>query len=111
LEGLGKVINVLKNCGMTAIYVDGSFVTDKLEPGDWDACFDCSSDMSLRLFLSRYPLRDRELQKSLYKGELFPSWVFADNKGTKYIDFFQKLKITDVKKGILKMKLQDHDTE
>lgn len=109
LKGLCQVVAILKECGCTAIYIDGSFVTTKLEPGDWDACFECPQppDPCLIKLVSKYPLIDRKEQKKRYKGELFPAWVFADAAQTiLYRDFFQQVRNTTLRKGIVKIKLQ-----
>ena len=39
IEGLGRAIDKLRHCGCSVIYIDGSFVTEKLEPNDYDACW------------------------------------------------------------------------
>ena len=33
-------LEVLHRAGCSKVYIDGSFVTVKLEPGDYDACWD-----------------------------------------------------------------------
>ena len=40
LEGLLLAMRLLVLAGCRAVYVDGSFVTTKPEPGDFDACWD-----------------------------------------------------------------------
>jgi len=83
LEGLEKVVAILQEIGASHIYIDGSFVTSKLMPGDWDACFDCSKEKIIELVNKyKYPLFDRKLQKLLYKGELFHARWEADEYGT-----------------------------
>jgi hypothetical protein len=105
LEGLKKVIDILQATGCTAIYIDGSFVSAKLEPGDWDACFDCCP-VKIPDLLIQYPLFDRKKQKKLYGGELFSAFVAADEYGTIYLDFFQQQKENSAKKkGIIKINL------
>ena len=105
LEGLEKVVVILREIGATHIYIDGSFVTGKLEPEDWDACFECPTPQISDL-LKKYPLYDRKEQKRLYKGELFlqhPT-VKADEYGNCYLDFFQQKKENSaIKKGIIEL--------
>jgi len=104
LEGLEKVVAVLQKTEATHIYIDGSFVTNKLEPGDWDACFDYSEERIFELETKYgYPLLNRRLQKSLYKGELFYAYWEADGYGNKYLEFFQQLKHSTDKKGIIEI--------
>ena len=40
LTGLGAVLENLKAAGCRTIYVDGSFVTSKELPNDYDACWE-----------------------------------------------------------------------
>src|SRR5579885_1526760 len=40
LDGLRSALLSLKSAGCTVAYIDGSFVTAKGEPGDFDACWD-----------------------------------------------------------------------
>lgn len=101
LVGLEKVLLILKEID-AKVYIDGSFVTDKLEPGDWDACFDCSKD-KLDELKTKYPLHDRKLQKYLYKGELFCAQSEADEYGATFLEFFQQIRGSSNKKGIIEM--------
>lgn len=48
IEGLKQAMEELKASGCRTIYVNGSFVTDKLNPGDFDACWD-SATVDFRL--------------------------------------------------------------
>ena len=40
LDGLREALDSLKNVGCRMVYIDGSFVTDKEYPNDYDACWD-----------------------------------------------------------------------
>lgn len=110
LEGMKNAITQLKRCGCAAIYIDGSFVTTKLEPNDYDACWDgnlnsvCSKMKDFEpVFLDiEYP---RQTQKDKYGGEFLYKFDIYDSKGTSYYDFFQKIKFSNRKKGIVKIKL------
>ena len=103
LDGLERALNILREIKSIRIYIDGSFVTNKLEPGDWDACFECPIP-HIEDLLKKYPLFDRKEQKRLYKGELFYAFSQADEYGTKYLDFFQQLRESSViKKGIVEL--------
>ena len=106
LEGLKKVVDILQKTGCSVIYIDGSFVSEKLEPGDWDACFDCAPIKTKDVF-KQYPLSDRNEQKRLYGGELYLASTEADEYGNKYLEFFQQITGTGKKKGIVKIKLND----
>lgn len=110
LEGLERAIDILKQCGCTVIYIDGSFVTCKLEPNDYDACWD--GDMAL-VVLNMQDLEpvfldfsnERKKQKVKYHGEIFPAGLHADSLGTLYFDFFQQIRFSMDKKGIVAIKL------
>jgi hypothetical protein len=110
LAGLERAIDVLRKCGCTVIYIDGSFVTEKLEPNDYDACWEgdfaivCTNMQSIEpVFLDLS--NGRKKQKLKYKGEIFPAEIPADLLGTLYIEFFQQIRFTTDKKGIVAIKL------
>lgn len=75
MRGLLMVMEALQAAGCRTIYINGSFVTLKPDPGDFDACWDREDvDIDyLRLqapkLLNHY---DRSGQKAQYKGEIFP---------------------------------------
>jgi hypothetical protein len=106
LEGLKMACLSLKSAGATHVYLDGSFVTAKKNPGDWDACYgsvgvDISKlDPALRDFSN-----NRAAQKTKFFGEMFPAEVAADLLGQPYLDFFQTDKTTRRKKGIIRLDL------
>ena len=103
LKGLKQVVDILRKIENIRIYIDGSFVTNKLDPGDWDACFDCSISQIYNL-LKKYPLFDRNEQKKLYKGELFFATDEADGFGHTFLEFFQRMRGNSaIKKGIVEL--------
>src|SRR5689334_19202020 len=55
LSGLRRAAEVLKIAGCQAIYVDGSFVTSKAVPLDFDGCWD-RKGMSLVLLQAADPV-------------------------------------------------------
>ena len=110
LEGLERAIDTLRQCGCTVIYIDGSFVTQKLEPNDYDACWEGDMGIVVSNLQVIEPLfldfsNGRKSQKLKYKGEIFPAEISADSFGTSYLDFFQQISFTDEKKGIVAIKL------
>lgn len=109
MKGLYEVIQVLKQCGCEAIFIDGSMVTDKLEPDDWDACFKGNGEVIKQLYAIDADLvlddsAKRDRQKAKYKGELYPPYAQAE-RDVCYIDFFQRVKGCKRKKGIIKIEL------
>lgn len=111
IKGLKLGMSHLKECGCKTIYIDGSFVTTKEFPGDFDACWDAEG-VDLYKLKSEYGTildfsEERKNQKTLYFGEFFPAQVPADGY-TLYIDFFQKDK-DDNPKGIIQINLNYYD--
>ncbi|MBD2682547.1 MULTISPECIES: DUF6932 family protein [Nostoc] len=110
VDGLELAMTQLKAAGCSTIYIDGSFVTSKQKPGDFDACWedngvDINYLQSIAPALFNFALRRAE-QKIKYKGEIFPSNYPANDSGTTYIDFFQFDTRTNTRKGIIAIDLQ-----
>lgn len=109
IEGLKQAMEALKASGCRRIYVNGSFVTDKLNPGDFDACWD-SETVDFRLLRMLAPtlldLNDkRRGQKAQYGGEFFQADWIVDEAGTTALDLFQSDK-QQQRKGIIAIDLQ-----
>jgi len=70
---LKKAIDSLRSAGCKSVYIDGSFVTSKANPVDFDGCWDMDGvDPSLLdPALLDFNL-GRSVQKWKYMGELFP---------------------------------------
>ena len=106
IEGLKRALQSLALAGCRTVYVDGSFVTAKEVPGDFDACWDPAGVEVSRLdpVLLDFSNR-RAAQKAKYGGELFLSsgWAAA---GKVFLDFFQTDKATGEAKGIVAIDLQ-----
>ena len=110
IDGLELAMTQLKVAGCRTIYIDGSFVTNKLRPGDFDACWeDNGVDIDYLKFIAptlyEFTLRRAE-QKNKYKGEIFPANYPANDAGTAYIDFFRFNTRTNTRKRILAIDLQ-----
>lgn len=91
VSGMLVAIRHLKGIGCPRIYVDGSFVTVKDYPGDYDACWE-RGGTNLRLLdpgLVLDPTPGRKRQKAKYGGEWFPADAIANHAGTAFIKFFQ----------------------
>ena len=105
LGGLKRAIDSLKLAGCTTVYVDGSFVTDKPVPGDFDACWEVQGvniDLLVALDPVLLKLDDgRAAQKAKFYGELFPAGVVEAETGLSFLDFFQVSKETGEAKGIV----------
>jgi hypothetical protein len=107
LEGLRQALGSLRGAGCRRAYIDGSFVTAKDEPADFDACWEAAGvdpdllDPVLLIFANR-----REAQKARFGGELFPADLAADPHGTRFLDYFQLDKMTGERKGIVALDLE-----
>ena len=108
LAGLKAALDSLKAAGCLMVYVDGSFVTAKEVPGDFDGCWDVRGVDPAKLDPVLLTFENaRAAQKIKYKGELFPAHAMADSiSGRTFLDFFQIAKDTGNPKGIIALDLR-----
>lgn len=106
LDGLVDALRSLKSAGCRVAYLDGSFVTAKELPGDFDACWEISGVDAGRLDRELLDFSDRRAaQKARYGGELFPAETAAEPAGTTFLDYFQRDRDTGQPKGIIAIDL------
>ena len=110
IDGLELAMSQLKAAGCLTLYIDGSFVTSKQKPGDYDACWedngvDIDYLKAIAPMLYHFGHRRGE-QKNKYKGEFFPANYPANEDGITYIDFFKFDPISHNRKGIIAIDLQ-----
>jgi len=78
--------------GCSCVWLNGSFVTAKEEPGDFDAVWSPSGVDRLRLGQEAGEILDfsdrRAAQKARFGGEFFPN-VVEGASGTQFAAFFQ----------------------
>lgn len=106
MAGFRAALENLKNAGCRTVYLDGSFVTIKAIPNDYDACWD--EDGVDPVLLDPVLLTfgaGRAAQKARYMGELFPASIIANSGGLSFLDFFQTDKETGNPKGIIAIDL------
>jgi hypothetical protein len=100
-DGLLLAATALRIAGCGKLYLDGSYVTAKTVPGDYDGCWDPVGMDPAKLdpvFLDFS--NKRKAQKNKFGGEFFPS--NAPNTPTQtFLDFFKIEKFTGRAKGIL----------
>jgi hypothetical protein len=108
LAGLRAALEALRTAGCRRVYVDGSFVTAKQRPNDYDGCWDIEGVDPDRLdpVLLTFD-RGRAAQKAKYLGELFPAQFREGGSGTTFLEFFQIDKETGDSKGIIVIELQE----
>ena len=108
LGGLRVALEDLNRAGCSTVYIDGSFVTAKHEPGDYDACWDIGGvDMEALDSVFLDFSRRRAAQKRKYFGEFFPAQMPAGASGRVFLEFFQTDKETGRSKGIVGLNLQE----
>ena len=105
-QGFLRGLSALHAAGCKKVYLDGSFITAKPLPDDYDACWEENGVDLLKIdpVLLDFS-NERKAQKAKYYGEYFPANTPADAKGRTYKDFFQLEKHTGQKKGILEINL------
>ncbi len=107
IRGLKMAMEDLWKAGCRILYINGSFVTTKEDPADFDACYENETvDIDyLRIhapkLLNYY---DRATQKAKYKGEIFPSNQPVGDYGLNSFEFFQRDRLRN-KKGIIAIDL------
>lgn len=105
--GFRQAVASLEGAGCRKVYLNGSFVTEKPYPGDFDACWEPTGvepnklDPVLLDFSNQ-----RTAQKAKYFGELFIAQMPAA-AGVVFLDFFQVDKYTGATKGIVAIALGD----
>ncbi len=107
--GLRAALENLAGAGCSVVYIDGSFVTSKEVPNDYDACWEEAGVDPTALdpvLLTFDP--GRATQKAKYMGELFPASSIADADGFSFREFFQTDKATGRQKGIVAIDLGGH---
>ena len=89
MSGLSAASRNLATAGCRALLLDGSFVTAKPVPGDYDGAWETEGVDPGRLDPVVLDFRDgRAAMKAKYLGELFPASAVAE-PGVLFRDFFQ----------------------
>ena len=104
--GLRSALASLTRAGCRTAYVDGSFVTDKELPNDFDACWEeegVDPDLLDPVLLTFDP--GRTTQKAKFLGELFPASFISGEDGLSFLEFFQTDRNTGERKGIIALDL------
>lgn len=104
--GLVDAAGRLRAAGCSTIYLDGSYVTGKPRPGDYDCCWDPGGVSHGKLDPVFLDFKNgRAAQKRALKGEFFPSSMFCVDVGKTFVEFFQLDRFTGKKKGIISISL------
>lgn len=104
--GFRQACRLLKNAGCKVVYLDGSYVTEKPNPSDFDACWEHTEVNPLLLdqIFKDTSKKGRDNQKAKFGGEIFIA-SFPAGQGKQFLEYFQHDKDTRVKKGIIQVQL------
>ena len=106
LNGLLSAMRALGAAGCQTVFLDGSFVTSKQAPNDFDACWDIEGVDPLLLDPALLDFTGhRAAQKAKYLGELFPAQFKESGSGSPFFEFFQTDRHTGNRKGIVAIDL------
>lgn len=87
--------------------IDGSFVTAKDVPGDFDAYWGVNGmDVDLIDPVLLDFDNERSAQKAKYFGDIFPAELPEGVSGKTFLEFFQTDKVTGERKGIIGIRLR-----
>jgi hypothetical protein len=110
LSGLHRALQQFKSSGCRVLYLDGSFVTAKEHPNDYDACYDVIGVDPFALDRDFFDFSDfqaaRVRQKATYFGEFFPAQAREGGTGRTFVEFFQEDKDTGAARGIIALDLR-----
>jgi hypothetical protein len=97
----------LLSAGCGTVYLDGSYVTAKPIPSDYDACWHPSGVDPTKLDPVFFDFTNqRQAQKAKFKGEYFPS-TMPNTPTQPFIEFFQNERFTGGRKGIVSIILKN----
>ena len=89
LAGLRRALTALQAAGCETAYVNGSFVTAREDPGDYDLCWDVGDRVDPKLLDPvLLPGRRREA-KEKYLGDILPNMPMNPT-GPTVLQFFQQ---------------------
>lgn len=109
LTGLDKLLKHLENIGCYLVYLDGSFITNKEYPSDYDLAWSTmglSNDNISKIDPILLNIKQfRREMKEKYLGDIFPAEIPEGSTGKLFRDFFQTDKNTGEDKGIIAISL------
>ena len=107
LAGFLRGSQILRSVGCSAVYLDGSFVTTKSTPEDFDSCWELQG-VDLPKLKGIEPVffkfdNKRAAQKAKFLGEFFPAEYHATVHRKTFLEFFQTDRATGLAKGIIRV--------
>ena len=111
IDGLASALKNLSVAGCKMVYINGSFVTEKEIPGDYDLCWSIDGVVPEKLdpALLDFSIEGRALMKQQYKGDLFPAEIPEGVTGKLFLDLFKTDKRTGEPKGIVALAIGGFD--
>ena len=105
LRNLLRMLQHLRDAGCVPVKIDGSFVTSKLEPHDFDGTWDRTGvDVTPKLDESIFRMNGITMYKK-YMGELYRQDAIEASTGRSFDEFFQVDRMEN-RKGIVKINLE-----
>lgn len=105
-NGLVSAATLLARAGCKYLYLDGSYVTEKEIPSDFDACWSIDEVDLDSLDPIIWDIENGTIaQKIRFGGELYPNCIEGDS-GKLFKEFFKNEKHTNQEKGIIVIDLQ-----
>ena len=106
IGGLKRALKNLKKAKCKMVFIDGSFVTAKTHPNDFDACWDTTEVNIHEIDPIFFEFdNNRIAQKRKYFGEFFPENMIEDSSRKTFLGFFSIDKDTGNEKGIVAIDL------
>lgn len=107
LKGLVDACVSLATAGCRILFLDGSYVSAKPIPGDYDACWEPDGVDFAKLDPIFGDFDDgRTRQKARFGGEFFPSTMIETSIGGIFVEFFQVDRFTGKPKGVLSVSIE-----
>lgn len=108
IEGLRRACEELRRCGCNAVFIGGSFTSEKEYPGDYDACFNpigVREELDPLLFSRVYELERKEKYFGDWligrpedgpPGEWYRYLAFDDRSGEHHDMYGIKLRLSEL---------------
>jgi len=103
IKGLELLVRDLKSADCKTLYLDGSFICDTPEPGDYDACWEPEGVSNRINPILREIVMFRKERKQRYGGDIF---YRAPETGVDHLEFFQRTRDGNIK-GIICIDLEN----
>lgn len=106
--GMRLALLNFRDAGCKHVYIDGSFVTTKFEPNDYDACWEVGQHIKWNLLdpvFVNVPRHGTDPQIIKYGGEFYPDKIIEGRSGLTFLDFFQQDRDGN-RKGIVRIDLR-----